>query len=275
MTEVPLSNLKTWYEENVARTSTLEIVRTMFQGNFPGAPTSQISSLGKSWEEFEDRRTELGDLEFRMYLQCQMAAWKEYHKEKPVPLPYCVGDKAGERYLERRERLNYSGFHFFGSEVYRVCFPNECDALAEYFRRWLRYDGKREEEEPNWPEVKTSFAAQNHPFWTTFSCNYETAAERGSEFCAVWISGKKRLKARNLMGDINEYDRACIDALVLTANQVTPAAAKFLILPEEEFSFPYQIAVQIHDLRKEIVTSSPPLRIRVGDGNEKIDGVPT
>ena len=271
MTEVPLSHLKRWYEENVAKTSTLEIVRCMFQGNFPGAPTSLVSSLGKNWQSFEDRREELGDIEFRFYLQCQMAAWKEYHKEKPVPLPYCVGDKAGERYLEGRERIRHAGYHSLGSEVYRVCFPNECDALAEYFRLWLKWDGKREEEEPNWPEIKTSFASRNHPFWTAFSCNYETATERGDEFYRAWLCGKKRLKARKLMGDVNEYDRACIDALVLTAGQVTSRAREFVILPEEDFSFPYQIAVQIHDLREEIVTASFPLRIRVGDGNEKID----
>ena len=275
MTEVPLSNLKQWYEENVAETSILEIVRTMFQGNFPGEPTSSIPNLGKSWQLLKERREELGDNEFRLYLQCQMAAWKEYHKGKPFPLPYCVGDKAGMRYLERREKLIHSGFHFFGSEVYRVCFPCECEALHAYFRRWLRDDWKEEEEEPNWPEIKASFASRSHPFWTFFSCNHATAAERGAEFYTAWISGKKRLKARFLTQDSSEYDRALIDALVLTANQFTPAARTFTVLPEADFSFPYQIAVQIYDLRKEIVSSSPRLRISVGDGNEKIDGVPS
>jgi hypothetical protein len=272
MTEVPLSSLKQWYEENVARTSTLEIIRCMYQGNFPGAPTSLLFSERQDLQLFELRRAELGDAEFRLYLQCQMACWKEYHKDKPFPLPYAVGDKAGERYLERRERLVHSGFHFFGSEIYRAVFPCECEALHEYFRRWLRYDGK-EEEEPNWPELKTSYAARSHPFWTFFSCNHEKAASRGAEFYSVWIAGKKRAKARLLMRDSNEYDRAVIDALVLTANQFTPLARGFSIIPEADFSFPYQIAVQIYDLRKEIVSSSPPLRISIGDGNEKIDGL--
>jgi hypothetical protein len=273
MIEVPLSHLKQWYEENVSRTSTLEILRCTFQGNFPGAPTSAINHLGKYWHLFEDRRAELGDNEFRIYLQCQMSAWKEYHKDKPFPPAYCVGDKAGERYLERKEKTKYAGFHFFGSEIYRASFPNECEALHEYYRRWLRYDGKDEEEEPNWPDLKASFASRSHPFWVTFSCNYETAAERGPAFCAIWVSGKKRLKARNLMQDVNEYDRACIDALILTANQITPLARKFIVLPEKAFSFPYQIAVQIYDSRKEIVSRSPALRISIGDGNEKIDGL--
>jgi hypothetical protein len=277
MTEVPLSALKQWYEDNVAKTSTLEILRCMFQGNFPGAPVSTISSLGKNWHLFEDRRNELGDEEFKIYLQCQMAAFKAYYKTKPFFAAWCVGDKAGERYLRRREKIIHSGYYFFGSEVYRVSFPNECAALGEYFRQWLRWDGKREEEEPNWPEIKISFAPRSHPFWVTLSCNYETAAGRGAEYCAIWLSGKKRLKARNLMQEGgNEYDRACIDALVLTANQVTSARAReFTVLPEAEFSFPYQVAVQIYNLRKEIVTSSLPLRIRVGDGNENIDGVPS
>src|SRR6267142_2635816 len=128
MAEVPLAHLKAWYEENVCATSTLEILRCMFQGNFPGAPTSQVATLGKNWFLFEDRRKELGDAEFRIYLQCQMSAFKEYHKNKPFFPAYCVGDKAGERYLERREKIMHSGYHSFRSEIYRVAFPNECKA---------------------------------------------------------------------------------------------------------------------------------------------------
>jgi hypothetical protein len=271
MTEVPLSQLLAWYEEYVARTSTLEILRCLFQGNFPGEPTSLVSSLGKDYALFEERREELGETEFRIYLQCQMSAWKEYHKGKPFYPGYCVGDKAGERYLERREKIIDSGYFFSGSEIYRVCFPNECDALREYFLHWLAWDGKREEEEPNWPEVKASFASRSHPFYVTFSCDYETAIARGDEFYEKWVAGKKRLKARKLMQDSNEYDRACIDALVFTAGQITPRARKFKVAPEKEFSFPYQVAVQLYALRKEILSPSPPLRIVIGDGNEKIE----
>jgi len=204
-------------------------------------------------------------------LQCQMAAWKAYHKNKPFYVGYCVGDKAGMRYLERRERIMHSGYHSFRSEIYRVCFPNECDALSEYFRRWLLYPGEPEEEEPNWPEIKASFASRSHPFWVTFSCNYEAASARGSEFCEIWMAGKKRLKARNLMQDRNEYDRACLDALVFIAEQTTPRARQFILQPEEGFSFAYQVAVQLHDLRKEILSSAPPLRIRIG-GNDDFSG---
>jgi hypothetical protein len=272
---VPLSHLKHWYEQNVSATTTLEIVRCMFQGNFPGLPTSLVSDLGKNWQLFEDRRTELGDDEFRIYLQCQMAAWKEYHKGKFFYPGYCVGDKAGMRYLERRERIMHAGFHFFGSEIYRVAFPNECEALHEYFRRWLRYEGKEEEEEPNWPEIKASFASRSHPFWVTFSCNREEAADRGAEFYAIWLAGKKRLRARQLMQDSDEYDRACIDALVLTAFQITPRAREFILRPEAEFSFAYQVAVQLYALRKEILSRVLPLRIRVGDDyDKKTDGFP-
>jgi hypothetical protein len=194
-----------------------------------------------------------------------MADFKEYHKEEPFYAGYCVGDRAGERYLERREKIMHSGYYSFRSEIYRVSFPNECEALGEYFRRWLRWDGKREEEEPNWPDIKASFASRSHPFYVTFSCNYETATARGSEFCEIWIAGKKRLKARRLFQDSNEYDRACIDALLFTAQQVTPRAREFILLPEEGVSFAYQVAVQLYDLRKEILSPSPSLRIRVGD----------
>src|SRR6516165_2842651 len=142
MTEVPLSALKTWYEEHISRRTTLEIVRCMFQGNFPAAPTSAVPDLGKNWQLLEDRRNELGDAAFEIYLQCQMAAWKEYHKDKPFYVGYCVGDKAGMRYLERREKIMHSGYHSFRSEIYRVSFPNECEALFEYFRRWLLYEGE-------------------------------------------------------------------------------------------------------------------------------------
>jgi hypothetical protein len=275
MTEVPLSNLKRWYEENIAKTSTLAIVRYMFQGNFPGEPISTVSALGKNWELFEDRRTELGDEEFCIYLQCQMSAWKEYHEGKPFPPAYAVGDKAGERYLERRERIMHAGYYSSRSEIYRVVFPNECTALREYFRRWLCWDGEVEEEEPNWPEIKASFAPRSHPFYVTFSCNYEKAVDRGVAFARAWIAGKKRLKARRLMQDSSEYDRACIDALALTAQQMTPRAKEFILFPEEEFSFPYQVALQLYDLRREIRSPSRTLRIQLGDGNEKIDGVPT
>src|ERR1700752_4355994 len=121
MTEVPLLQLRAWYEENVARTTTLEILRCMFQGNFPGAPTSQVSSLGKNWQLFEDLRMELGDAEFHIYLQCQMSTWKEHHKDKPFPVAYCIQEKAADRYLERKERITHSGYYSFRSEIYRVC----------------------------------------------------------------------------------------------------------------------------------------------------------
>jgi hypothetical protein len=274
MTEVPLSALKAWYEEHISRRTTLEIVRSMFQGNFPAAPTSQVSNLGKYWELFEETRKELGDAEFEIYLQCQMAAWKEYHKDKPFYVGYCVADRAADRYFERREKIRHAGYHSFRSEIYRVSFPNECEALSEYFRRWLLYEGELEEEEPNWPDIKASFASCSHPFWVTFSCNYEAATARGSEFCEVWITGKKRLKARDLMQDRNEYDRACLDALVFIAEQISLRARAFILRPEEGFSFAYQVAVQFHDLRQEILSSAPPLRIRMG-GNEKVYGLPS
>jgi hypothetical protein len=274
MTEVSLPYLKTWYEERVSRRSTLEIVRCLFQGNFPDAPTSIVSSLGKNRPLFEDRRQELGDAEFEIYLQCQMAAWKEYYKEKPFYPGYCVGDKAGMRYLERREQIQHSGYYSLRSEIYRVSFPNECDALSKYFQRWLAWDGKLAEEEPDWPEIKASFAPRSHPFWVTFSCNYEAAKARGGEFYEIWLTGKKRLIARKLIQDSSEYDRACIDALLFSAEQITPRARQFILQPEDGFSFARQVAAQLYGLRKEILSLSPPFRISIGDGNEKIEGLP-
>ena len=274
MTEVPLLALKAWYEEHISRRTTLEIVRSMFQGNFPAAPVSQVSSLGNYWQLFEDYRKGLGDAEFHIYLQCQMSAFKEYRRKASFYPGYCFEKGAEERYFERRERIMHSGYHSFRSEIYRVSFPNECEALSEYFRRWLLYEGELEEEEPNWPDIKASFASRSHPFWVTFSCNYAAATARGSEFCEIWITGKKRLKARGLMQDRNEYDRACLDALVFIAEQISLRARAFILRPEEGFSFAYQVAVQLHDLRKEIFSSAPPLRIRMG-GNEKVYGLPS
>ena len=273
MTEIPLSALKDWYEENVARTSTLEMVRCIFQGNFPAAPTSALSSLGENWSLFKELRKELGDNEFYLYLQCQIAAFKEHRKDKPFYPSYCVEEAAIDRYLERREKVMHSGYYSFRSEIYRVAFPSECTALREYFRCWLRWSGGGEE--PNWPDIKASFADRGHPFWVTFSCNYETAVDRGAEFCEIWIAGKKRLRARKLLQDSNEYDRACIDALAFTALQITSRAEEFTVLPLESFSFAYQIAVQLYELRKEIRSPALPLRISVGDGNEKIYGIPS
>jgi len=262
MTEVLLSDLDLWYEKRVP-TTTLELVRWAFQGNFSNQPTSWISSLGEKWRDFDDFREALGKKkEFVLFLQCQMEEFKATRKGKKFYVSYCVEEGAIDRYVKHRERLRASGYFVCGSFIYRVCYPNECTALKEYFARWLHW--QEGEPEPNWWEVRADFAPVSHPFWTTFSCSFEAARERGEEFLEIWTSGKNKLLSRQLMQDASEYDRASIDALIFTACQITPLAKNFLVLPEEEeFSFPYQIAIQLYDRRKEILSPAPRLRIEL------------
>lgn len=259
--QVRLPDLSQWYEDNIERATTLSIVRCLFQGNFPREPVSSFTSLGADWALFEDLRTELGDSEFQIYIQCQLEAFGRNRLNRRFYPSYCVEEGARDRYRAAREKIRYSGYHSFRSEIYRAVFPAECSGLREYFRRWLLYEGPGSE--PNWWDLKTELALKSHPYWAFFGCDFTQAKDRGDEFLAIWLAGKKRLMARHLMSEAHECDRACIDALVFIAEQTSPLARDFILAPLEEESLAYQTARQFHDRRARILSAAPVLKITV------------
>jgi hypothetical protein len=171
-------------------------------------------------------------------------------------ISYFLDNAALDRYSENQEKLRFSGYHSCRSEVYRACFPGECTALNEYFLRWLQWNGAKDTE-PLWHNIKLEFAKINHPFWTYFSFTHPPAS-----FEKEWISAKAKLYSRKLLQDADEYDRACIEALVFSARQITQLSDDFLIDPlSEELSYPYQVAVQLYSKREEFMSNSPVLHI--------------
>ena len=265
MEPIPLPNLFRWYEDNVFKTTTLSIVRSVVQGNLPNLPLDRISSLGKYWQEFEVLRECLKDSEFELFLQCQMLEYKHacedgYRLPIGFYISYLVSNESMDRYEKNQEKLRFSGYHSCRSEVYRACFPAECTALRDYFLRYLQWNGSKETE-PIWQDVQLEFAKINHPFWTYFSFKHPF-----SGFEKEWISGKSKLYSRSLLQDANEYDRACIEGLIFTARQLTILSDDFLIDPlSKEFSYPYQVAVQLYSKREEFMSNSPVLQISLTD----------
>lgn len=266
MTEVPLRQLARWYEKNVAATPTLAIVRRVVQGSFPQFPMTNFV-LGASWQKFELVREALGDSEFELFLQCQVAAYKKADRNpRAFYVGYFVEDENNEaqkRYEAHQEQLYYSGYFSVRSELFRACFPSECRTLETYFLRWL--DWQPGQPEPNWREIQLESALKNHPFWVTLTFSRDEIVAAGPEYVRLWNSGKKKIASRKLLQDRNEFTRACLEALAFQARQITPLADDFLILPGllKDFSYPHQIAVQLLDHRQEVLSTAPVLQIQL------------
>jgi hypothetical protein len=273
MTEILLPSLPDWYETNICKTKTLAIVRRVVQGNLPLLPLDRISSLGKNWQDFEARREHLGDKEFEIFLQCQMAGFKKLTVERDFYPSFLLDDFAADRYEEHREKIAYNGYYSLRSEIFRACYPAECAALDYYFSEWLSWGGG-EMDEPSWFEAKVETALDNHPFWVYYSFTLEETRAIDPRLESLWNSGKKKILSKKLSQDRNEYQRACHEALVFKAIEITPLAKKFVVLPKEEHPYPLQVAVQLYDNRAKFLSTSGPLKIELAPPNQEIDGVP-
>jgi hypothetical protein len=249
--EIALPELIGWYERNVAKTTTLGVVRGVVQGNFPLLPTSAVSSLGKNWRLIEAVRAELGDPEFAFYCQCQAEGYKRDRSAsgEGFYVGYLVSDRAQAHYDEFRERFSSNGFYTVRSEVFRKTYPAECNWLGEYFRLMVT-----EEEEPEWFEVRTRFLLTSPPVWVYYAFSREETRALGEARERLWISGKSWVAARKLEGDRAEYRRAAVEALYATALGFSPLAATFTLVPgaAEEFPLPYQVGFQFRSRKNDV-----------------------
>jgi hypothetical protein len=258
--EIPLLKLIGWFEKNVSKTSTLAVVRSVVQGNFPLLPTSAVASLGKNWRIIEAVRDELGDPEFSLYVQCQMEGFKRDRSEsgEGFYLAYIIEDRAQLHYEEFRERFSYNGFHTVRSEIFRNVYPAEVSYLKEYFR--LSAVG---EEEPDWFELKTQFILTAPPIWVYYGFSLDEVRALGAAREKLWISGKTRLLSKKLEGDRNESRRAAFEALYFAATQFNPIARTFTVVPEAEEEFPLvkQVGFQFRSRKAEFIKDIPPFKV--------------